>query len=62
MTASVDLLPCPFCGGEVFMMQHQAGFWMVEHKHVNFECPIHIAFFDTKEEAVARWNRRADHD
>lgn len=57
-----ELKRCPFCGGEVFMMQHPEGFWMVEHKHVNCECPVYIAFFDTKEEAIENWNRRVDHD
>ena len=62
MSATDELLPCPFCGGGVFMMRHPKGFWTVEHKDLHHECPFHIAFFDTKEEAVERWNRRVDHD
>lgn len=59
MTATDELLPCPFCGDEVRMMKHPNGFWKVEHKWTQDECPIRVVFFDTKEEAVERWNRRA---
>lgn len=69
MQNNPDLKPCPFCGGE-------AGFGRVTYSdqpgktfyHVScMTCHARVAdiggtSFDTKEEAVAHWNRRADYE
>ena len=64
-----ELLPCPFCGGEARVIDdvpsHDRSPWF----GIGCASPYCIAFtgygvqlFDTKAEAIAAWNRRADHD
>ena len=83
MTATDELLPCPFCGGEVRLQDfdhlnmrngeyvHEWAFWhdcppMGKHRNVYGmgvgAMLIESAYFETREDAIAAWNRRADHD
>lgn len=68
MTAT-ELLPCPFCGATDEVMT-TADFWAgaipTEAEVANqvgcTVCDIWTPAFDTEEEAIAAWNRRATHD
>ena len=63
---SDKLKPCPFCGGEACMIEvephtHEIATWMPDYtggffvECTNCACGISA---DTKEVAVAAWNRR----
>jgi hypothetical protein len=60
------LLRCPFCGCEMRLEEDFYGpyhFWYVKHKdYVAFveDCPLFSTSADTEEEAIAKWNRRAE--
>lgn len=60
------LLRCPFCGREMRLDEDFYGqyhFWSVRHKdYVAFaeDCPLFSTSADTEEEAIAKWNRRAE--
>ena len=58
-----ELKPCPFCGGEV--VQHHAtseelcidlGYRFFCEKL----CCMQVKYYETKEEAIEAWNRRAE--
>lgn len=56
-----DLKPCPFCGGEAdcnnnAVMQGGKLKWATEC----LGCGVITDCFDTKQEAIEAWNRRAD--
>ena len=57
------LLPCPFCGLDVtddegcFPLNHARSRWEV--RCGNPSCFAHEATDETREAAIARWNRRA---
>lgn len=58
-----ELKPCPFCGGEVEIVRVGGG-WFWKHIGVfetwDADCPIQFnRKYDTKEEAIEAWNRRA---
>lgn len=65
------LLPCPFCGAAFLMAQEPydnppvAGMYYIFHDYGPIgsdarECPIDVnRHFNTREEAIAAWNRRA---
>ena len=48
------LLKCPFCGGEARVVIAIESYWVR-----CFDCGAEIAICDTKPEAIAAWNRRA---
>lgn len=50
-----ELKPCPFCGGEAWLVMGSCGY-MVECG----ACHIFGAIRGTKEEAIEAWNRRAN--
>jgi hypothetical protein len=52
-----ELRPCPFCGAPA-QMRHVENTWWVECSDDN--CPAFCS--NTKGEAIAAWNRRADED
>ena len=59
-----ELKPCPFCGasGELQQIQFAYGPRNLGPLHVHVHCPTchaAIASYDTREEAIANWNRRA---
>lgn len=63
---SVELKPCPFCGGEVTMSYQGSSDWVVNCKGL---CPVEVSFWVSARvhgygagehaEAVRRWNTRA---
>ena len=55
-----ELKPCPFCGGEAELVDCEAFFYVRCSNHD--ECKIFVITEDmeTKEDAIAIWNRRAE--
>ena len=52
---SKELLPCPFCGGEVEMLNYSPKEWLVSCK----QCSGMVEKWrETKEEAIEQWNTR----
>ena len=61
--SAIELLPCPFCGGNyVQFIEYKAGYGTVGCGTCQFEKPDSSVVILPKEEAIAAWNRRADHD
>ena len=55
----IELFPCPFCGGNSITVafnptEGEAGLYIVSCD----ECGVAGCFRDTRNEAVAAWNRR----
>ena len=52
-----ELKPCPFCGGEAEIEMDDCWYW---NYHVFCqECKIGTDYYDTADEAIEAWNRRA---
>jgi len=78
MSATDELLPCPFCGGKARLesdYSSEAGvtLWNVWHECDGFEgrgsgfgsalSPwFDTPWYEDRDTAIAAWNRRADHD
>ncbi len=58
-----ELKPCPFCGGNDIQIDEMESFWDKNETSWRVLCINCIAETagDTKEQAIAAWNRRADH-
>lgn len=54
---SDELLPCPFCGGEASIVQHEKGKWLVFCADV-YGCGTEGWYEVTPTDAIAAWNRR----
>ena len=55
-----DLKPCPFCGGEADILEHQFEGFSPTYGVTCLDCNCETyQFFDTEDEAIAAWNRRA---
>lgn len=62
MTSNEELKPCPFCGGEAELVEHNGDliFYSVSCKNENcFAGAVDVRHFG-KETLVEAWNRRAD--
>lgn len=58
-----DLKPCPFCGGEGVVQRHEYEGYTDTFGVVCFDCCAETRqFYNTKEEAIEAWNRRANND
>lgn len=61
MTSATDeLLPCPFCGGEAHTFHNYL--WHVKCDGTNgrYYCVMAFGAFATEKEAIDAWNRRAE--
>ena len=56
---SNTLLPCPFCGGEAILESNKLRYGTTYSAYCQ-KCGAEIAEF-SEHEAIAAWNRRADH-
>ena len=59
---SNTLLPCPFCGGNEHQIDEMESFWdknETSWRVLCIDCIVETAG-DTKEQAIAAWNRRSD--
>lgn len=56
-----ELLPCPHCGSTNALLQEHAGSGYSHSNYWGVSCfnPLCAQYGDTREEAVAAWNRRA---
>jgi len=54
-----ELKPCPFCGGEAIAEMNENWYWEYEVYCTKCGATFQTSF-DTEEEAVKAWNRRAD--
>ena len=55
-----DLKPCPFCGGEADILEHQYQGCFTTYGVVCLDCYSGTDWsFETEDEAIAAWNRRA---
>ena len=61
-----ELKPCPFCGAKAIHGSHKKGSpgaWENDEDHWIFcasdDCLAHVGMCETKDEAIAAWNRRA---
>lgn len=65
MAKASELARCPFCGGAA---EHDSQRWqprrrvgmsdLTGHAVTCLACPAEVGIFDTKDDAVAAWNRR----
>lgn len=51
-----ELKPCPFCGGRGIVEMDECWYW--EYRACCSNCTVDLGHFETKEEAIAKWNRR----
>lgn len=62
MDRLTELLPCPFCGGEAYLSDAEAGTGGLSNRARNprcWQCGVDLGYCDTAVEAAAAWNRRA---
>ncbi len=55
---SEELKPCPFCGGKAILDSH-GRYVYCTNQHSNCDIRPHTKFYDTPDEAVQAWNKRA---
>ena len=60
-----ELKPCPFCGGEVEIIDTGLNFWKyaIRHKNICVKCILDTRGFSTektKQEVIEAWNRRVN--
>ena len=54
-----ELKPCPFCGNTP-MLRNDAGEWRVECSGPECDCLPSTWWYESEEEAIEAWNRRAE--
>ncbi len=69
--SEIELKPCPFCGGKAEVMHMDCtdhsdgsawtvwGVWCVDDLNAEYSHGHFIDNYETRDEAVAAWNRRA---
>jgi Lar family restriction alleviation protein len=55
-----ELKPCPFCGGEAFLLQHTSSYGNLYFYVICGKCAIKTDFYKTKKAPINKWNRRVD--
>jgi hypothetical protein len=61
-----ELKACPFCGGEAEATREDEDHrwtgdcqqWLIDGRDPEDACSAGIGYYDTREEAIAAWNRR----
>lgn len=56
------LLPCPFCGERAEVYDFKDGRYLVECSNTSCDVYPCTSIHYDKEDAIAAWNRRSDHD
>lgn len=51
---SLNLLPCPFCGGEAGLYEDYTGYWLVQCDY----CGISTLRKGSRKSVILDWNRR----
>ena len=54
-----ELKRCPFCGAEARIVTNYAGSVKIQCTNI-YECSIHQEWWDSEEDAISAWNRRAN--
>ena len=52
-----ELKPCPFCGGDATLWREGG---VDRPYHILCGCGGRVGWFETREEAIAAWNRRVN--
>lgn len=58
-----ELKPCPFCGGkEVGLVDHISPQGNKNYTVICVSCGASVNTYDKPQQAIRKWNRRADND
>ena len=60
MDNQIELLPCPFCGGEAILTSRETNYFATRFFVICDNCHASSKWCQNKEEAAEAWNRRAD--
>ena len=62
--AEIELKPCPFCGSSNVTLEVEygsdCGYGFGGHTVICNNCGVQTIYYETKEEAIEAWNKRAD--
>ena len=60
MDNQIELLPCPFCGGEAILTSRETNYFATRYFVMCEQCHAESKNCQHKEDAVYAWNKRAD--